>query len=206
MRRSIRRLSAAAAASLVLAAGGLGPARAGDPPAVDPGPTPRAQCGPGSHPETGAQGRVSAADEASGRAAKGYTCNTELIGHFGETGGYRVHRYVDGAGHECAYYDTTLLFPTKAFNFFTSPDRLTGVYVLDMSDPAHPVHTDTLLTPAMQSPHESLSLNTKRGLLAADMGYPTFNPGWVDIYDLTQDCRHPALKSSTPLGILGHEG
>ena len=98
MRRSIRRLSAAAAASLVLAAGGLGPARAGDPPAVDPGPTPRAQCGPGSHPETGAQGRVSAADEASGRAAKGYTCNTELIGHFGETGGYRVHRYVDGDG------------------------------------------------------------------------------------------------------------
>jgi hypothetical protein len=36
---------------------------------VDPGPTPRASCGPGSHPETGMQGRVSAEDTASGRAA-----------------------------------------------------------------------------------------------------------------------------------------
>ena len=77
-------------------------------------------------------------------------------------------------------------------------DQLTGVYVLDMSDPAHPVHTDNLLTPAMQSPHESLSLNAKRGLLAADMGNPPFNPGFVDIYDVSQDCRHPVLKSSLP--------
>ena len=27
------------------------------------------------------------------------------------TGGYRVERYVDKAGHECAFYDSTLLFP-----------------------------------------------------------------------------------------------
>ena len=58
----------------------------------------------------------------------------------------------------------------------------------------------------MLSPHESLSLNQARGLLAADMGYPTFNPGFVDIYDVSEDCRHPVLKSSTPLGVLGHEG
>ncbi|MCU1449896.1 MAG: hypothetical protein JWP02_2066, partial [Acidimicrobiales bacterium] len=64
----------------------------------------------------------------------------------------------------------------------------------------------TLSTPAMQSPHESVSLNMKRGLLAADMGYPTFNPGFVDIYDVATDCRHPTLLSSSPLGVLGHEG
>jgi hypothetical protein len=58
----------------------------------------------------------------------------------------------------------------------------------------------------MQSPHESLRLNTTRGLLVADMGYPTWNPGFVDVYDVSQDCRHPALDSSTPMGILGHEG
>jgi hypothetical protein len=57
----------------------------------------------------------------------------------------------------------------------------------------------------MQSPHESLRLNTKRGLLVADMGYPTWNPGFVDVYDVSQDCRHPVLESSTPMGILGHE-
>jgi hypothetical protein len=37
------------------------------------------------------------------------------------------------------------------------------------------------------------------------MGYPTFNPGFVDIYDVTEDCRDPQLRSSTPLGVLGHE-
>jgi hypothetical protein len=58
----------------------------------------------------------------------------------------------------------------------------------------------------MLSPHESLSLNAKRGLLAAGMGNPTTYPGVVDIYDLTGDCRHPQLLSSLPLGILGHEG
>jgi hypothetical protein len=75
-----------------------------------------------------------------------------------------------------------------------------------MADPKHPVHTDSLLTPAMQSPHESLSINQRRGLLAADMGNPASGPGIVDIYDLKPDCRHPVLKSSLPIGVLGHEG
>ena len=37
-----------------------------------------------------------------------------------------------------------------------------------MTDPAKPVRTATLQTPAMQSPHESLRLNVARGLLVAD--------------------------------------
>src|SRR5438270_1056890 len=201
MYRFARVAVAVVAAALCLSTGGLGPARASD-----PAPVPKAQCGPGSMPETGAQGRVPASDVSSGRAAKGYTCNTQLVSHFGATGGFRVYRYIDGGGHECAFYDTAVLFPTNAPYVLTGADRTTGVYVLDMSDPAHPVHTDTLLTPAMESPHESLSLNVKRGLLAADMGSAFTMPGFVDIYDVSQDCRHPALKSSTPLGILGHEG
>jgi hypothetical protein len=149
------------------------------------------------------QGKAPAADYKSGRAAKGYFCNAREISHFGKSGGYRVERYVDKAGHECAYWDSTLLFPTSI------PDEGTegpGVYVMDMHDPAHPVHTDTLTTPAMLSPHESVRLNAKRGLLVADMGYPTWNPGFVDVYDVSKDCRHPVLDSSTPMGVLGHEG
>jgi hypothetical protein len=174
---------------------------------VDPGPTPRAKCGPGSRPETGRQGRVSQQDVDSGRAAKGFTCNTKLVGRFGVpesagSGGYRTYRYVDKAGHECAFYDSTLLFP---FNALTTT-QLTGVYVLDMSNPAKPVKTANLLTPAMQSPHESLSFNPKRGLLGAVMGNPVFYPGVVDMYDVSQDCRQPVLKSSLPLALLGHEG
>ncbi len=166
------------------------------------GPTKDIPCDGGSMPET-VQGKVPKADYDSGRAAKGYFCNARQISHVGRSGGYRVERYVDRAGHECAYWDSTLLWPHNV------PDQGTegpGVYVMDMHDPAHPVLTDVLRTPAMQSPHESVRLNVKRGLLVADMGYPTWNPGFVDVYDVTQNCRHPVLDSSTPMGILGHEG
>src|SRR3954453_18055611 len=201
MRRT-RTLGAVAAALLLgIAGGSVGGARAADP--TVPAALPKAQCGPGSKPETGTQGRVSTADVLSGRAAQGYTCNAEIKGHYGRTGGFRVYRYIDNAGHECAFYDSTLLFPTAVG---TNPGQRLGVFVLDMTDPARPVQTDALTTPAMLSPHESLSLDSKRGLLAADMGYPTFNPGFVDIYDVSKDCRHPQLQSSSPLGILGHEG
>jgi hypothetical protein len=168
-------------------------------------PTPQGQCGPGSRPETGIQGRVSRGDHESGRAARGYTCNTEAIGRFGKEtpfgtiGGFKVERFVDASGRECAYYDTTLLFPTNLF------DEEGGVSVLDMSNPAHPVRTSRLLTPAMLSPHESLVLNRRRGLLAAVSGNAAFNVGIVDLYDLSGDCRNPVLKSSTPIGVFGHE-
>jgi hypothetical protein len=166
------------------------------------GPTPQLACDSQSLPETGTQGRVPRSEVDSGRAALGYRCNTAQVGGFGDSGGFRVERYVDAAGHECAYYDSTLLFPTSAD---TNAREGLGVYVLDMTDHARPVHTATLSTPAMLSPHESLRVNQKRGLIAADMGYPTFNPGFVDVYDVSRDCRHPVLDSSTPLGILGHE-
>jgi hypothetical protein len=194
--RSSRALALTGAAALLVLVSG-GPAAAAD---AYP-PTPGVPCDAGSLPET-TQGRVSAADVNSGRAAQGYTCNARELGHFGKTGGFRVESYTDAAGHICGYYDTTLLFPTSGF--YDAVEG-TGTYVMDMTNPAAPVHVDTLRTPAMQSPHETLRLNKKRGLLAAAMSYPTFQPGVVDVYDVTADCRHPVLKSSTPLGVLGHE-
>ena len=174
--------------------------------AVDsPAATPKALCGPGSRPETGIQGRVSAADQASGLAAQGITCNAELVGSYtvpnaiGTVGGFKVERYTDAAGHDCAYYDTTFLFPTNIL------DQTAGVNVLDMSDPTHPTLTASLTTPAMLSPHESLVVSHQRGVLAAVLGNPAFGPGVVDVYDISQDCRHPVFKSSSPIGVLGHE-
>ncbi|MDX6219821.1 MAG: hypothetical protein QOJ48_1502, partial [Frankiales bacterium] len=192
---SWRLLVVAALSASVLPAGGAGASGV-------PGPTPGTACGTGSLPEK-TQGRAPTSDVATGRFAKGYTCNVAEISHFGASGGYRVERYVDKAGHECAYWDSTLLFPTSV------PDEKTegpGVYVMDMSDPRRPVHTDTLVTPAMLSPHESLRLNQKRGLLVADMATPATEPGFVDVYDVTKDCRHPVLDASSPVGVLGHEG
>jgi hypothetical protein len=164
------------------------------------GVTPGTPCAKGSHPETGRQGRVPLRDYASGRAAKGYTCNLTTIGHEGSSGGFQVHRYVDRAGHECGFYDGTLVFPTN------EPSSPGGVVVVDMKNPAKPVRTAVLSTLAMKTPHESFRLNAKRGLLAAVAGSPFTQVGMVDIYDASADCRHPQWKSSLPLGILGHEG
>lgn len=169
------------------------------------GPVTRADCGPGSRPETGMQGRVSQEDHDTGRAAEGFTCNTELIGQYivpnaiGTVGGFKVERYVDAAGRECAYYDSTLLFPTNVL------DMNAGVNVLDMSDPANPSLAARLVTPAMASPHESLVVSQERGVLVAVLGNPIFYPGIVDVYDLSEDCRNPQLQASAPVGFLGHE-
>jgi hypothetical protein len=159
--------------------------------------TPRAKCGPGSKPEPDIQGRV-----PDGSAAAGLTCNVTLIGHQGTSGGFKVYRYVDAQGHDCAYYDTALLFPLNAVNL-AGPSL--GVAVLDMSDPSKPVQTDTLTEAPMLSPHESLNLNQKRGLLAAVDGNPATYPGLVSIYDVSNDCRHPVLQSTELLARFGHE-
>jgi hypothetical protein len=159
--------------------------------------TPLVDCGPGSHPEPGVDGRVPA-----GTATNGLNCNISVVAHQGSTGGFKTLRYVDNAGHVCAFYDTALLFPTNATDLNSSS---IGVAVLDMSDPDHPKQTDTLQQPPMMSPHESLALNQKRGLLAAVEGNPAAYPGLVSIYDASADCRHPVLDSTLPLARLGHE-
>jgi hypothetical protein len=168
--------------------------RRAEPPLVA---TPRAVCGPGSHPEPGIQGRVPA-----GSGANGLWCNMTLIAHQGTSGGFKVFRYADVQGHVCAFYDTALLFPTNGIN---AAGPSLGVAVLDMSDPAHPVQTDTLTELPMMTPHESLSLNVKRGLLAAVNGNPSTEPGLVSIYDAHADCRHPVLDSTSLVARFGHE-
>ncbi|MDX6541464.1 MAG: hypothetical protein QOI71_3074 [Gaiellales bacterium] len=159
--------------------------------------TPQTKCLPGSKPEPGVQGRV-----PEGSAAAGLLCNITEVSHQGDSGGFKVYRYTDALGHDCAYYDTALLLPLNAVNF-SGPSL--GVIVLDMTDPAHPVQTDDLTTPPMLSPHESLNLNQKRGLLAAVNGNPATEPGLVSIYDVSNDCRHPVLQSTSPVARFGHE-
>ena len=166
-------------------------------------PVPRAVCGPGSHPLAGEQGRVPASALYSMDANRGWTCNLSVVSHQGASGGYKVWRYVDDQGHVCAFYDTALLYPINAVSL--AGPASTGVAVLDMTDPAHPVQTATLTSLPMLSPHESLNLNAKRGLLAADLGNPTTYPGLMSIYDVSHDCRHPVLDSTYLAARFGHE-
>jgi hypothetical protein len=159
--------------------------------------TPLVPCGPGARAEPGVDGRVPA-----GSGTQGLWCNTQLIAHQGSSGGFKVFRYVDQQGHVCGFYDTALLFPTNALN---AGGPSLGVEVLDMSDPAHPVQTDTLSQLPMMTPHESLNLNVQRGLLAAVNGNPATEPGLVSIYDAHADCRHPVLDSTSLVARFGHE-
>ena len=180
-------------------AGGDSPAaapvvRRAEPPLVA---TPLAPCDAGSHPQPGVDGRVPA-----GSATDGLWCNVRLLGHQGTEGGFKVIRYVDTNGHECAFYDTTLLLPLNALNPSAGSE---GVAVLDMSNPSRPVQTDTLDAPPMLSPHESLNLNVRRGLLAAVNGNLATLPGLVAIYDAHSDCRHPVLQSTSLVARFGHE-
>jgi hypothetical protein len=162
--------------------------------------TPRAVCDKGSRPETSIQGRVPAADYASGRAASGYTCNARVVSRFGSSGGFRVEQYTDRSGHRCAYYDSSLV---TGKDVQKTP---VGTYVMDLTDPLRPVRTAILRSPAMLSPHESLRVSQASGLLVADMGSPATQVGFVDVYDVKRDCRRPAIQSSLPLAVLGHEG
>ena len=193
-------------ASLTLVLTGCNSESSSSSPAVVSAPQSRqASCGPGSRPESGMQGRVSQADHDTGRAAAGFTCNTELVGQYivpdaiGTVGGFKVERYIDSAGNECAFYDSTLLFPSNVL------DLNAGVNVLDMSDPANPTLATRLVTPAMDSPHESMVVAQDAGILAAVLGNPAFYPGIVDVYDISDNCLEPALQASAPVGFLGHE-
>lgn len=170
---------------------------------------PVATCGTGDLPETAEQGRVPTVDYTSGRASKGYRCNTEQVGHYGSrtvlgSGGYKVQRYTDVTGRTCAYYDSAMMVGLNVQSLLNGGGGL-GVVVLDMTNPARPVKTANLITPAMLQPHESLLVNQERGLLVAVMGTLATAPGVLDVYDVSQDCRHPKLRSTTLSGVFGHE-
>ncbi|HET7734925.1 MAG TPA: hypothetical protein VFK52_03040 [Nocardioidaceae bacterium] len=163
----------------------------------------RADCGRGSRPETDIQGRVPRRDYESGRVKQGYTCNTRLVGRQGNSGGFKTFRYVDPAGHVCAFYDSTLLILKDLIYDGVGEGR--GVRVLDISDPRNPRRTTSLTTLPMLNPHESLVFNARRGLLAATLGTPATAPAVVAIYDVKTDCRYPKLLSMTVQPALGHE-
>jgi len=171
------------------------------------GPVPVANCHGDPLRETGIQGDVSAKDRTSGRSQLGYSCNLELIGHHQGQGAGWQNAWFD----HCDYYDTktgaaTPPTPTGTGNGQTSP----GTQVLDVSDPANPVLTANLDTPALDGPWESLKVNDKRKLLAGVGGFGSDGNGpfYFDVYDLSGGCAHPKKLSSAPVdtAVLGHEG
>lgn len=190
--RAHRRVGLICAAALLLT---MGAVTAHSAPPVSP-----ADCLPGSAPESGLQGDVPAADRDSGRSRDGFWCNMRLLGAAGGRGG----GITSVTFEHCAYVGTF-------FSGDLGPDA--GVRVLDVSDPAAPVHTATLTEPAMLAgTWESLKVNKTRKLLVG-AGVPFLTgAGLLSIYDIS-DCAHPRLLNpgpgtdlSLPLPITAHEG
>jgi hypothetical protein len=227
--RPVLTASLMAASCLVLA--GFG-GRDDDDRGRDNGPipltVPKAKCGPKDNPETALQGQVPAAMRAAG--FKGFNCNLELIGQSrGDGANWQTTQFRGGDrdrdGHDrdgrgdgddrdgrvCAYHGTAS--PARSL-----PTRANlGVPVLDITDMARPTPTTHLTTTSMLDPWESLKVNERRQLLAADNGQNGAGGPEVDIYDLSDDCRFPQLLASLPVGtgadgggvvtpIIGHEG
>ena len=158
--------------------------------------TPIAHCRKGDKTESGLQGEVTAAEVASGANKTATNCNTDLVGQYqGEGASWQMT-----AWKNCAYFDQR-----KGSNL-----KNPGTVAVDVSDPAHPKATAFLTDAAMIDPWESLKVNAKRQLLAADQGTccgpGVAGPGF-SIYDISADCAHPVLKAAVNIpGALGHAG
>lgn len=162
---------------------------------------PRADCGPGSLPETGLQGDVPAPDRDSGRSEQGYHCNASLIGQFRGRGSAVTATTFE----HCSY--TPSFFPGNLLG----EDR--GVQVIDASDPSNPVMSTTLTEPAMLGgTWETLKVNKERKLLAGTAVPFLEGGGYFSVYDIS-DCAHPKLLNpgpgshpAMPLPFTSHEG
>src|SRR5882672_10696093 len=187
---------------------------------------PKATCGPGDHPETALQGQVPAPLRAAG--FKGFNCNLELLSQSkGDGANWQTTQYRTPVGNGksqgkgnglkrgtvCAYHGSAapnVSLPGR------NPATL-GVPVIDITEPSSPVRMGYLQTISMLDPWESLKVNERRQLLAADNGQNGGGGPEVDIYDISDDCRFPQLLASLPVGtgadgggvvtpIIGHEG
>jgi hypothetical protein len=147
----------------------------------------------------------------------GFNCNLELISQEkGDGANWQTTQFRDGNARVCAYHGTAS--PTRSL-----PGRnpaTFGVPVIDITNPSAPTTTGHLQTISMLDPWESLKVNERRQLLAADNaqngGFGAGGPE-VDIYDVSRDCRFPQLLASVavgkadgstgvPIPVFGHEG
>src|SRR6202165_1181265 len=151
---------------------------------------PRAVCGPGDHPESALQGQVPAYLRGSG--FQGFNCNLQLIGQSrGDGANWQTTQFKDRAGHACGYHGTA----TPARSLPTRNPATYAAPVMDLTNPNNPVPTGYLQTTAMLDPGESLKVNERRQLLAADNGQNGGGGPEIAISDVSRDCRSQHFRA-----------
>jgi hypothetical protein len=126
------------------------------------------------------QGEVPVADQISGRAEHGYNCGLALVGHVALPG---ASANMAWAGH-CAFVATTG----------------SGINVLDVSNPRHPVVTATLHGPGSDLTIETIAakqIGSRAVLVAGRYGLTSGAPisAPMDIYDAS-NCAHPRFLTT----------
>ena len=167
---------------------------------------PKAECGPGDHPETALQGQVPAALRAAG--FKGFNCNLQLIGQSrGDGANWQTTEFREGKqkagngnGHGTRATASAPITAQRRRRSRPGRNPNLGVPVIDITDASSPTPTAYLQTTSMLDPWESLKVNERRQLLAADNGQNGGGGPEIDIYDLSGDCRFPQLLASVPVG------
>src|SRR6185312_12388565 len=123
---------------------------------------------------------------------------------------WQTTEFSNGAHRICAYHGTASPALSGAGR------QHFGVPVIDITNAHNPHTTAYLTTTSMLDPWESLKVNERRKLLAADNGQNGGGGPEVDIYDVSSDCTQPQLLASLPVGtgtdggnvapVVGHEG
>ena len=167
-------------------------------------PAEKAQCGPGSRPESGLQGTMTSAERFS--APRAYNCNLELVGQEVAEGTSWGGAAVD----VCAFVGRNK-GPIDGKGG-PSPKRA-GAVVVDVADPRRTRITAYLDAPGMLEANESMAASAERKLLAGVDPYYVYEDARTAsrsdsdfaVYDVS-NCRQPVLKGSLKLSHVRSHG
>jgi len=155
-------------------------------------PTEYGDCGPGGIQEAGLQGQVPAAEQASGASKQGARCNLRLVGENDIRN--RGANFQLGWYRDCAYVGSVGARDLQT----AGGDELDGVAVIDVADPERPKLATIVRAPSGVSQHEAVEVNEARGMLVVETG--GLSAQFVDVYDVSKDCRNPLFKGRYDAG------
>ena len=161
-------------------------------------PTAYGDCGPDAQPETGLQGQVPAADQASGKSKRGDRCNLQLVG--------QTDLNMRGANFQLAWYRDCAYVSVVGSSELqpASDDSARGIGVVDASNPGKPELVQVVRSPVGNSEHEAIEVNQARGMLVTAV--EGLAARYLEIYDVSQDCRQPVFKGRFDAGSPMYHG